>query len=61
MDKTFNLKPPTLRLYQLTKSFAYNIVPHMYSALRGLGVIVDKYILSRSPILAFVDRVGTTE
>ena len=58
MDKYFNLEPPTLRLYQLTKHLADNIAPHIASALRDLGVIFDKYILSRTPILAGANRSG---
>ena len=38
MDKKFNMKPPKLWLYQLTKK----LPPHILSALRDLGVIFDK-------------------
>ena len=41
------------------KSLADKIVPHIYFALRDLGVIFDKYILSSSPILAVVYHSGT--
>ena len=51
MDKQFNLEPPNLRLYQLTKTLAANILPRISSELRDLGVIFDKFILYRSPIL----------
>ena len=49
MDKQFNLEPPKLRLYQLTKHLAANILPHISSALRDLGVIFDKYIYLEVP------------
>ena len=52
MYKQFNLEPPKLRLYQLTKNLTAKIAPHISSALRDLGVIFDQSILSRSPILA---------
>ena len=58
-DKYFNLEPPKLRLYQLTKMLAAEIAPHVYSVLRELCVISYRYILSRSPILSGVDRAGT--
>ena len=58
-DKYFNLEPPKLQLYQLTKMLAAEIVPHVYSVLRGLCVISYGYILSRSPILTSADRAGT--
>ena len=61
LDKWFNLKPPKLRLYHLTKNIAAKIAPHISSALRYLGVIFDKSILSRSPILAGVDREGAAD
>ena len=44
LDKEFNLKPPKLRLYQLTKNPAADIAPHISSALRDLGVIFEIYI-----------------
>ena len=59
MDKQFNLEPPKLRLYQLIKNIAAEIVPHIYSALIDLGVICDKSILYSSPILAGADCAGT--
>ena len=46
LDKQFNLESPNLRLYQRKKTIADKIVPHISSALRDLGVIFDKYILS---------------
>ena len=61
MDKQFNLEPPKLRLYQLTKIIAAKIAPHISSALRDLGVIFDKSVLSRSTILAGADHAGTTK
>ena len=48
-------------LYQLTKHISDEIAPRISSALRDLGIIFDKYIVSRSPILAGVDHAGTTE
>ena len=60
LGKQFNLEPPKLQLYQLTKNPDANIAPHIYSALRDLGVIFDKSILSRSHILACADHAGTT-
>ena len=48
MDKDFNLKLPTLRLYHLTKNIAAEIAPHISSALRDLGVIFEKSLLSSS-------------
>ena len=53
--------PPKLRLYHLTKNLAAKIAPHIYSALRDLGVIFDKYILSIIPILVGADRAGTAD
>ena len=43
------------------KNLADKIAPHIYSSLRDLGVIFDKFILSRSTILAGADREGTAE
>ena len=34
-------------------------MPQIFSALRNLGAIFDKYILSVSPVLAVADRAGT--
>ena len=59
MDKQFNLEPPKLRLYQLTKNLAAKIAPHISSALRDLDLIFDKSILSRGPVLSSSDRAGT--
>ena len=59
--KQFNLEPPKLRLYQLTKNIPAKIASHIYSALRDLGVIFNKSILYRSPILAGADRAGTED
>ena len=59
MDKKVNLEPPKLRLCQLTQNIAAKISPHLYFALRDLGVIFDKYFLSRSTILAGEDCAGT--
>ena len=39
-------------MYQLTKNLVAEIVPHIYSDLRDLGVIFGKYILSSSTKLA---------
>ena len=50
MEKKFNLGPPKLRLYELTKKLDAKIAPHIYFSLRYLGVIFDKSILSRSTI-----------
>ena len=61
LDKQFNLEPPKLLMYQLTKIISVEIAPHISSALRDIGVIFDKYILSRSPVVVGVDRAGTTE
>ena len=61
LDKYFNLEPQNLFLYQLTKNLAGKIALHIYSVLRDLGVIFDKYILSRSPILAGGYRAGTAD
>ena len=58
LDKQFNLEPPNLRLYQLTKNLAAKVAPHISSAWRDLGVIFDKSILSRSPMLKGADRAG---
>ena len=55
------MEPPTLRLYQLTKNLTAKITPHLYSTLRDLGVIINKSILYRSPILAGADRSGTSD
>ena len=52
LEKQFNLEPPKLRLYQMTKALAAKIAPHVSSALRDLSVNFDKSILSRSPLLA---------
>ena len=41
LDKEFNLELPKLRLYQLTKSLATDVAPHISSALRYLGVIFE--------------------
>ena len=59
--KQFNLEPPKLRLYQLTKNLAVKILPHVSYALRYLGVIFDKYIISISPILAGADHAVTSD
>ena len=36
LDKEFNLEPPKLRLYQLTKNVSANIAPRISSALKDL-------------------------
>ena len=36
-------------------------MPHIYSALRDLGVIFNKYILSSTTILEGADRSGTAD
>ena len=61
LDKQFNLEPPKLQLYQLTKNISDKIVSRIYSALRDLSVIFDKYILSRSTVLEGADRAGTED
>ena len=58
LDQQFNLEPTKLRLYQITQNITAKIAPHISSALRDLGMIFDKYILSRIPILAGADRLG---
>ena len=60
-DKQFNLEPPKLRMYQVTKKVASKIAPHIYSDLRYLGVIFDKAVSSVSTILAGADRAVTAE
>ena len=50
-----------MTLYQLTKKIAAKIAPHIDSALSDIGVISDKNILSRSPILSGTDRAGTSD
>ena len=60
-EKDLNLEPPKLCLYQPTKKIDANIAPHISSALKDLGVIFDKSILSRSPILAGADRAGNSD
>ena len=52
LGKEFNLEPPKLRLYQLTKNISAEIAPHISSALRDLCVIIEKYLLSSSIKLA---------
>ena len=59
--RKFNLKPPKLQLYQLTKNIAAKIVPYIYYAFRDLCVIFDKYIFSRIPILTGVHRADTAD
>ena len=61
LDKQFNLEPPTLRLYQLTKTLDAKIALHISSALRYLGVIFDKSVLSRSLVLMGADYSVTEE
>ena len=58
LEKKFNLEPPKLRLYQLTKKLAAKIAPHISSAMRGLGVVFDKSILYRSTMFVGSDRSG---
>ena len=43
------------------KNIAAKILPHTSSVLIDLGVIFDKYILSRSSILAGTDCSGIVE
>ena len=59
MEKQLNLGPPELRLYQLLKKLDDKIVHHISSALRDLGVIFDKSILSISTILVGADYSAT--
>ena len=61
MEKQFSFEPMKLRLYQLRRNIAAKIAPHTSSALRDLGVIFDKSILSRSSILVGEGRVATEE
>ena len=61
LDKQFNLEPRNICLYQLTENIAANIVPHISYDLRDLGMIFDKYILSRSLTLVDADRAGTAD
>ena len=61
LDKQYNLEPPTLRLYQLPKTLDAKIALHISSALRYLGVIFDKSVLSGSLILVGADFAGTEE
>ena len=61
MDKCFNLEPPKLRLHQLTKMLADTIAPHISSALRDLGLIFDKSILSRISMLVGEYRAVTAD
>ena len=60
MGKYFNLDPPNLCLYQL-KKISTDIPPHIYSALRYLGVIIDKYIWYSSTKFADADHTGTLD
>ena len=50
LEEYFNLEPPKLQLYQITKNLAANIAPCVYSTFRDLGVICDKSILSANMI-----------
>ena len=50
-----------LQFYQLPKTLAVKIALHTSSALRDLGDIFDKSVLSRSPVLVGADCVGTAE
>ena len=43
------------------KRFANKIAPHIYSALRDLGMIFVKSILSRNPILVGAERAGNAD
>ena len=52
------LEPQNLRLYQLTKNIAAEILPHTSSALRDLGVILEKCLLSSCPRLVDEDPEG---
>ena len=61
IEKQFNLEPKKLRMNQLPKNIASIIAPHIYSTLRDLGVIFDKYILSSSLILACEYCAGTSD
>ena len=40
---------------------ATTIAPHVSYALRDLGVVFDKYILCRSPILEGADLASTVD
>ena len=43
------------------KNISAKIAPHISSALRDIGVIFDKSILSIITILAGADHTGTTD
>ena len=43
------------------KNIVAEIAPHISSALRDLGVVFEKYILSSCPKLADADPVGTLD
>ena len=61
MDRDFNLEPKKLRLYQIKKYIAAKIAPHIYSALRDLGVIFENIYLSSIPKLVYADPAGTLD
>ena len=61
MVKEFNLRTPELSLYQPIKKHSAEIVPHAYSALRYLGVIFGKSILSSGNKLAGTYTAGTLD
>ena len=45
-------------MYHLIKIIAAYIAPHIYSALKNLGVVFEESILSRSPKLVYADPEG---
>ena len=58
LDKYFNLELPKLRMYQVTKTLAADIAPHISYALRYLIVVFEKYLLYSSPKLVDTDPEG---
>ena len=56
-----NLELTNIFLYQQTKNIAAEIVPHISSALRYLGVIFEIYILSISTKLVDAEPVGNLD
>ena len=61
MDEKFNMLPPKLHMYQLTKTNSAQIVPHISSELRNLGVNFEKSIISSCLKLADAHLFGTLD
>ena len=61
LDKEFNLEPPKLRLYQIIKNPVAKIVPHIYSSLGYLSVIIEKSTLSIGAKLVDTEPAGTLD